>query len=261
MCSSGNRQTVICHKTKVRWSLFYTTSCCVQSDMKPTGGGEKNNQTSPTSKLYKKRLPFVSQPPLVWQMEPRYMSRQSQQPWQYRIRMPPPRKEKQNWGQWGNVSETAHRGGLEGGLLMQSNHDKQDANCRHKQSNISHSWQSEMFWLIAIASWMVFGRRIVWVLRAAARDFLDWRKSGMWQQATSEPGSETIKCNEIKQVDEDDVNAALTLKILLVMFIFISSDVWSSFGIGVWAKEDEMIQGHMLFTHFSCSDMGAGNTG
>ena len=83
----------------------------------------------------------------------------------------------------------------------------------------------------------------------------------MWQQATSEPGSETIKCNEIKQVDEDDVNAALTLKILLVMFIFISSDVWSSFGIGVWAKEDEMIQGHMLFTHFSCSDMGAGNTG
>ena len=57
----------------------------------PAEGG-KNNQTSPTSKLYKKRLPFVSQPPLVWQMEPRYMSRQSQQPWQYRIRMPPPER-------------------------------------------------------------------------------------------------------------------------------------------------------------------------
>lgn len=30
-------------------------------------------------------------------------------------------------------------GGLEGRILMQSNHDKQDANCHHEQSNISHS--------------------------------------------------------------------------------------------------------------------------
>lgn len=30
-------------------------------------------------------------------------------------------------------------GGLEGGILMQSNHDKQDANCHHEQSNVSHS--------------------------------------------------------------------------------------------------------------------------
>ena len=66
----------------------------------PAEGG-KNNQTSPTSKLYKKRLPFVSQPPLVWQMEPRYMSRQSQQPWQYRIRMPPPPKGKAELGPMG----------------------------------------------------------------------------------------------------------------------------------------------------------------
>lgn len=29
--------------------------------------------------------------------------------------------------------------GVEGGILMQSNHDKQDANCRCELSNISHS--------------------------------------------------------------------------------------------------------------------------
>ncbi len=30
-------------------------------------------------------------------------------------------------------------GVLQGRILMQSNHDKQDANCHHEQSNISHS--------------------------------------------------------------------------------------------------------------------------
>lgn len=34
-------------------------------------------------------------------------------------------------------------GGVEGGMLMQSSGDTQDANCHHEQSNVSHSWQSE----------------------------------------------------------------------------------------------------------------------
>lgn len=39
----------------------------------------------------------------------------------------------------GNVSATVLWEGWRAELLMLINHDKQDANCHHKQSNISHS--------------------------------------------------------------------------------------------------------------------------
>ncbi len=48
-------------------------------------------------------------------------------------------KEEAVLGPMGEYVSEGTVGGLEAGILMQSNHDKQDANCHHKQSNTSPS--------------------------------------------------------------------------------------------------------------------------
>lgn len=219
--------------------------------MKPTGGKKQPNK--PNIQCYK-RLLFVSQPPHVWQMEPRYTSRQSQQPRQYQIRMPP--KGEAELGLMGGMCQRRCTGEgwrveywckaiMTNKMQIVATNNQTPLTADSRRCLIDSDSESKVF---GAGSFELKSCRTELPWLTQIRDVTT---------TTPEPGSQTIKCNESKhKVGEGDVNTALMLKFLLVKFAFISSDVWSSFGIGVWANEDEMIQGHILFTHFSCSYLG-----
>lgn len=176
MCSSGNRQTVICHKTKVRWSLFVPYP--VVSSQTWSLPAEKNNQTSPTSSAIKDCCLSPSLPSFDrWSpgtRADRASSRGS-------TRSGCPRKEKQNWGWWGECVRDGAPGRV-GGWNIDAKQSWQ-TRCKLSPRTIKHLSQLTVgdVWLIAIVS-PKFSEldRLSW--RAATRNFLDWRKSEMWQQ-------------------------------------------------------------------------------
>lgn len=102
--------------------LIYTTSCC-EPNTKPAG--EKTAKQTQRPALKKIGVCLPASPSLTAGAPAHEQTEPDQEA---------PKGEAEP-GPMGEHDSQGTLGRLEGGKLMQSNHDKQDANCRHEQSH------------------------------------------------------------------------------------------------------------------------------